>query len=1040
MSWGGGGGRLAAGGLYGDGYNQPHHQQQQVGVGVDVGVQEVIARALETCETHHQFIASQAEHLERLRSQCATSAQLTQQEIRTLEGKLVKLFSLQLVTKRHLPSGVPLPRELQLYPSLKQWLQVVGLCKDSVIGMCQRVSTLEGLLEKRENELRNILNDYGADKSEAHKLARAMHNLKRYTEIQMQGQAGDPNNSDLPLYWDSWENCPPSPRASTRAQRECRSSVSSSDGDGGSVTSGSTSGGAWSGDGSRASNKGAPVSQRSSDDSSTPSSPPPPLSLVPPLSPGGPLHTSSTLNLPGSITVFSEKRYTPPPTPSIIPKGKSSGDKKFPTTPPPGKKYQTGLLNPLQPSLGRSTSHESQLAPRAEGHEQQSSALLRKLNHFWLGGSLEQLVTRRTRLHSESEASADNSGKRVDGSRTRTEVRDLKTPQNSPAPSTLASPIKSPHYPDPAKDDSHIMKTTLSVPKSPRTPTLAGSMGHNVQHRFIKTIKSATCGYCHHKFSILGGLRCKECNYKCHRECEPKVPPSCGLPQELLILFADTWKKVGMDGSGGLHRGGTPGVSPSHHHTNDVFSPLRVGQMSNSQPSISIPSFQDPNSSSNTSSCNSSTPSSPALIISASPARHDAFHFPTTRGFHFPGKAREVNEDCGDIPLDMRLISPRPPTKAPISASSTQSDVIDSRQSHDSDRTVSQTSGSGSTGTDDSERTIAGRVDSQDSTVSDGENADPRCTRQNSVSSVSQSLREWDIPYDELDRGEVIGRGRFGIVYSGNWHGQVAIKELRMDYVNDEKTLEAFKAEVSTFRKTRHENLVLFMGACMKPPRLAIVTSLCKGMTLYKHIHVLKDKFNMSRTILIAQQISQGMGYLHARGIVHKDLKTKNIFLESGKVVITDFGLFNVTRLCHDSRRGNWLSIPPGWLCYLSPEVMRNLRVIQKQDDGLPFTTYSDVYCFGTVWYELLCGEWPHKGLPPEAIIWQVGRGMKPSLAHLQASRDVKDILMACWSYRPDERPEFSTMLNSLTRLPKKRLHRSPSHPIHLSRSAESVL
>nr|XP_027236009.1 LOW QUALITY PROTEIN: kinase suppressor of Ras 2-like [Penaeus vannamei] len=1014
MSWGGGGGRLAAGGLHGDGYNQPHHQQQQVGVGVDVGVQEVIARALETCETHHQFIASQAEHLERLRSQCATSAQLTQQEIRTLEGKLVKLFSLQLVTKRHLPSGVPLPRELQLYPSLKQWLQVVGLCKDSVIGMCQRVSTLEGLLEKRENELRNILNDYGADKSEAHKLARAMHNLKRYTEIQMQGQAGDPNNSDLPLYWDSWENCPPSPRASTRAQRECRSSVSSSDGDGGSVTSGSTSGGAWSGDGSRASNKGAPVSQRSSDDSSTPSSPPPPLSLVPPLSPGGPLHTSSTLNLPGSITVFSEKRYTPPQLLVLSQRAR------------------------VQPSLGRSTSHESQLAPRAEGHEQQSSALLRQTMSAFAGSTIRSNAFKCLKITADfcfSRQLWQEGGWEPDqnGCAGPKDTSELSSTFDSCQPHQVTS------LPRSCKDDSHIMKSTLSVPKSPRTPTLAGSMGHNVQHRFIKTIKSATCGYCHHKFAILGGLKCKECSYKCHRECEPKVPPSCGLPQELLILFADTWKKVGMDGSGGLHRGGTPGVSPSHHHPNDVFSPLRVGQMSNSQPSISIPSFQDPNSSSNTSSCNSSTPSSPALIISASPARHDAFHFPTTRGFHFPGKAREVNEDCGDI-LDMRLISPRPPTKASISASSTQSDVIDSRQSHDSDRTVSQTSGSGSTGTDDSERTIAGRVDSQDSTVSDGENADPRCTRQNSVSSVSQSLREWDIPYDDLDRGEVIGRGRFGIVYSGNWHGQVAIKELRMDYVNDEKTLEAFKAEVSTFRKTRHENLVLFMGACMKPPRLAIVTSLCKGMTLYKHIHVLKDKFNMSRTILIAQQISQGMGYLHARGIVHKDLKTKNIFLESGKVVITDFGLFNVTRLCHDSRRGNWLSIPPGWLCYLSPEVMRNLRVIQKQDDGLPFTTYSDVYCFGTVWYELLCGEWPHKGLPPEAIIWQVGRGMKPSLAHLQASRDVKDILMACWSYRPDERPEFSTMLNSLTRLPKKRLHRSPSHPIHLSRSAESVL
>lgn len=60
----------------------------EVGVGGEVGVQETIPRALETCQTLHQFIASQAEHLERLRSQCSTSAQLTQQEIRTLEVRL----------------------------------------------------------------------------------------------------------------------------------------------------------------------------------------------------------------------------------------------------------------------------------------------------------------------------------------------------------------------------------------------------------------------------------------------------------------------------------------------------------------------------------------------------------------------------------------------------------------------------------------------------------------------------------------------------------------------------------------------------------------------------------------------------------------------------------------------------------------------------------------------------------------------------------------------------------------------------------------
>ena len=48
--------------------------------------------------------------------------------------------------------------------------------------------------------------------------------------------------------------------------------------------------------------------------------------------------------------------------------------------------------------------------------------------------------------------------------------------------------------------------------------------------------------------------------------------------------------------------------------------------------------------------------------------------------------------------------------------------------------------------------------------------------------------------------------------------------------------------------------------------------------------------------------VFQGMGYLQAKGIVHKDLKTKNIFLENGKVVITDFGLFSVTKLCHGNR------------------------------------------------------------------------------------------------------------------------------------------
>ena len=57
----------------------------------------------------------------------------------------------------------------------------------------------------------------------------------------------------------------------------------------------------------------------------------------------------------------------------------------------------------------------------------------------------------------------------------------------------------------------------------------------------------------------------------------------------------------------------------------------------------------------------------------------------------------------------------------------------------------------------------------------------------------------------------------------------MAVKIFEMENMDDEATLEAFRLDVATFRKTRHENIILFMGTSMNPPKLAIVTSHCKG-------------------------------------------------------------------------------------------------------------------------------------------------------------------------------------------------------------------
>ncbi|VEL17182.1 unnamed protein product [Protopolystoma xenopodis] len=93
-------------------------------------------------------------------------------------------------------------------------------------------------------------------------------------------------------------------------------------------------------------------------------------------------------------------------------------------------------------------------------------------------------------------------------------------------------------------------------------------------------------------------------------------------------------------------------------------------------------------------------------------------------------------------------------------------------------------------------------------------------------------MKEWDIPLSSLQLGEVIGVGTFGAVYKGKWHGEVAVKRIvDLDPADGDgmaSRVEAFKHEVAVLHKTRHENLVLFMGACMKPPDLAIVTQLSR--------------------------------------------------------------------------------------------------------------------------------------------------------------------------------------------------------------------
>ncbi|XP_005102666.1 kinase suppressor of Ras 2 isoform X2 [Aplysia californica] len=941
----------------------------------EADLEKAIRDATKTCTTNQSMIVFTSKHLDELRTQCASTDKITQIEIKDAESKLIRMVGNQLVAKQKLNVD-NVPEALKEYPKLELWLRIVGIPESAIKEILDEGLMFSDLLNMERDQLTLLLQRLNCSELEIRTLLTAFKNLRACTEKQLLGQS----TSEHDWHFTDLACLQAAAVAATAASR--------------STTSSPAAGNSPKHQGGRISSSTSSATSLSSVETSSTlktdvAAPPGSGQGGKPLQPASTSATPAPSILSNSIAEMPPPRSTPsspvpsPHTyngspPASRSKSVSSAAVKYPITPPPKKGY---MLFP-ESSITKSKSHESQLANKVVDIDPVKSNKRKPQGmNIKLSGSHEVLFRRRLSTDGSETGSRGPSG------------------HTSPV---ISSPIRSPPYKhDPSAgqiDDHSKYSNTLTVPKSPKTPL---KLHHQIYHRFANTFKITTCDHCHKQMIL--GYKCKDCKKKFHKDCAQRAPPTCGLSDATVDALLE-WNESPMS-----QRRMTKGIlSPSSWE--ESLKPVK-----------SMPAFPGgplPDSGSNTSSCNSSSPSSPAYhqtssdtITSPSPAPSP--YSSSRTQFNFPDVASTLPADFGG---------------GTTGTDSPDTDVVSTDASNDSDKTLIDSN--------TSERTLPDRVDSVDSTD------DYSWNRQNSLAAT---MKEWDIPYEDLNVGDAIGKGRIGTVYRGQWHGDVAIKLLDTGNSTDnEAQLAAFKLEIAILRKTRHENLVLFMGACMKPPRLAIVTSFCKGQTLYTMIHLNKNTFKINKAIIIASQIAQGMSYLHARAIIHKDLRTKNIFMDSGKVVITDFGLFHMTKLCRGTKsqcvsneKDNWLSVPKGWLCYLAPEIIRSLQAMQQSD--LPFTKMSDLYAFGTVWYELLCNEWPFRSQPCETVIWQVGKGIKQSLSTVSAPREVKEILMSCWSFRSNDRPDFAQIAKALDRIPRTRLIRSPSHPCQLSRSSEAI-
>ncbi|XP_072302590.1 kinase suppressor of Ras 1 isoform X3 [Eucyclogobius newberryi] len=694
-------------------------------------------------------------------------------------------------------------------------------------------------------------------------------------------------------------------------------------------------------------------------------------------------------------------------TPPITPPSKRRHRLKPPCTPPPPSRKVMHLLPNI--TLTRSKSHESQLGNRIE--EPPANKCVKKnkliLNMQVNGNGCEDSPSRYPAVTARTPGA---------------------TPVN-PAPYTPSG--------TPTLLEEHIKNNVTMHRSSPQA--VRRDIGLAVTHRFsTKSWLSQTCQVC--QKNMMFGVKCKHCRFKCHNKCT-KEAPSCRISFLPTISFIVA--KIRRTGS-----------VPSDIN-NPVDRPSEAPQFGTLPKAITKkdhpPVMNQLDSSSNPSSTTSSTPSSPAPFQQSNPPSATPPPNPSPKGhrdnrFHFPdvSSPSALHTDILQDTLNEQLVED---IHSDLVEDEDEEEAEEEIELEDEDPDEEEENGEEEDQYDegeDEEDAEEMRMSVDSDGECDGDELEDLPSSQGSQwkgpisrkpSQTSVYLQEWNIPFEQLDLGELIGKGRWGRVHKGRWHGEVAIRLLEIDG-NNQDHLKLFKKEVMNYRQTRHENVVLFMGACMAPPHLAIITSFCKGRTLYSVVRDTKNALDINKTRQIAQEIVKGMGYLHAKGIVHKDLKSKNVFHDTNKVVITDFGLFGISGVVQEGRRENKLKLPHGWICYLAPEIVQRMSP-GNNEDRLPFSCAADVYAFGTIWYELQARDWPITNQPVEATIWQVGsgEGIRKVLAEISLGKEVSEILSACWSYDLRDRPTFTQLADLLEKLPK--LNRRLSHPGHFWKSAE---
>uniref|UniRef100_A0A671V986 Tyrosine-protein kinase n=1 Tax=Sparus aurata TaxID=8175 RepID=A0A671V986_SPAAU len=275
-----------------------------------------------------------------------------------------------------------------------------------------------------------------------------------------------------------------------------------------------------------------------------------------------------------------------------------------------------------------------------------------------------------------------------------------------------------------------------------------------------------------------------------------------------------------------------------------------------------------------------------------------------------------------------------------------------------------------------------------------------------------------------------LGEGHFGKVTlylydpANDRTGEpVAVKALKQEDGN----VESWMKEIEILKSLYHSNIVKYKGCCTELGGQVvqlIMEYLPKG-SLKDYLP--KRKLSMPQCLMFAQQICEGMEYLHSKRYVHRDLAARNVLVDSDNLVkIGDFGLTKY--------------IPEGEIYYRvrehgdSPVFWYAIECLKENK----FSFSSDVWSFGVTLYEILTRCDPRKNPPMEMMEEPQGQMTVMVLIKLlernrrlpcpkDCPPEVKMLMEQCWAADPRQRPTFRSLIEKFEGIPRTSPHQSRS-------------